>query len=140
MPLFSSKKTEYITPKALFDELDRKHHFVLDPCTREDNPLQTLHYYTKKGLKLDWNFGGAIYVNPPYSREIPKWIKKALEQNKKFGITICMLLPARVDTKWFHHYLYNKEPRIKICFLEGRLKFRDTKHSHISINDCDDIS
>jgi hypothetical protein len=73
-PLFSPKETRYITPKHFFDRLDGELHFVLDPCTTEDNPLGTLHYYTEKddGLKLDWNFGGSVYVNQPYSRQSNK--------------------------------------------------------------------
>lgn len=38
---------------------------------------------------------------------------------------IVMLLPARVDTKWFHQYIYNN-PNVEVWFLEGRLKFENT--------------
>jgi len=104
-PLFSSQSGEYVTPIKLYDKLDNEFHFVLDPCTTEDNPLRCPHYYTKKddSLKRDWDFGGAVYVNPPYGRNIiDKWVKKAVEQHQKYGITVVMLLPARTDTRWFH--------------------------------------
>ena len=39
--LYSSEKSEYQTPKYLFDKLNSEFHFDLDPCTTEDNPLGT---------------------------------------------------------------------------------------------------
>jgi len=35
--LFSSKKTEWETPQALFDELDREFGFTLDVCALPEN-------------------------------------------------------------------------------------------------------
>jgi len=54
-------------------------------------------------------------MNPPYGREIGKWVKKAYQEGGVVG-----LLPARTDTKWFHDYIYGKA---KIRFLKGRVKF-----------------
>ena len=68
--------------------------------------------------------GYTVYCNPPYGREISKWIKKAYEENLK-GTKIVLLLPARTDTKWFHEYIYNKH---EIRFIKGRLKFNDGKN------------
>ena len=67
--------------------------------------------------------GEKVYVNPPYGREISKWVEKAYYENKK-GTLIVMLLPARTDTKWFHNYIYKQH---EIRFLKGRLKFNDGK-------------
>ena len=58
-------------------------------------------------------------MNPPYGKEISKWIRKASEQ--KDGLVVC-LIPARTDTKYFHEYLYNK-PNVELRFIKGRLKF-----------------
>lgn len=59
-------------------------------------------------------------MNPPYGREIGKWVKK-LSENKGVG-----LLPARTDTKWFHEYILGKA---EIRFIKGRLKFGESKNS-----------
>jgi site-specific DNA-methyltransferase (adenine-specific) len=66
-------------------------------------------------------------MNPPYGREIGKWVKRAYEQVKdeKCDLVVC-LLPARTDTRWFHDYIYNKA---EIRFIKGRLKFGDSKNS-----------
>jgi len=37
--LFTSKTVEYRTPKDLYQKLDDKYHFVLDPCTTKENHL-----------------------------------------------------------------------------------------------------
>ena len=65
--------------------------------------------------------GGAVFCNPPYGREIGKWVKKAYLEAQK-GTKIVLLIPARTDTRYFHDYIYGKA---KIRFLRGRLKFTD---------------
>ena len=69
--------------------------------------------------------GYRCYCNPPYGREISKWVEKAYSENKK-GVLVVLLLPARTDTKWFHEYIYKKH---EIRFIKGRLKFNDGKKS-----------
>ena len=61
-------------------------------------------------------------MNPPYGREIGKWVKKASESNA----TVVCLLPARTDTRWFHDYIYGKA---EIRFVRGRLKFGNSKNT-----------
>ena len=100
--LYSSKQEEYQTPKWLYDRLDSEFHFNLDPCTSHDNPLGTKYFFTKQidGLAQSWDFVKSIYINPPYGRDIRKWLSKAytsLQLNP--DQVIVMLLPARTDTK-----------------------------------------
>ena len=66
-----------------------------------------------------------VWCNPPYGREIGKWVEKAYNESLA-GVTVVMLLPARTDTKWFHDYIYGKA---EIRFVRGRLKFGDSKNS-----------
>ena len=123
--LMSSNTDEWATPKLFFQELDNKYHFTLDPCaTKENHKCDT--YYTKEDNGLEKSWGGEIvYVNPPYGREISKWVEKAYMENKK-GAFIVMLLPARTDTRWFHNYIYKKH---EIEFIKGRIKFNDGKQA-----------
>ena len=60
--------------------------------------------------------------NPPYGREIGKWVQKAYTEHVHGDVTIVMLIPARTDTSYFHDYIYGKA---EIRFLRGRLKFED---------------
>lgn len=128
--MFSSKTDEWETPQELFDELNREFCFTIDVCASEEN--HKCDYYFRKndpvdGLRMAWS--GRCWMNPPYGREIGKWIKKANDEVKKGGVSLVVcLLPARTDTKWFHEYIYNK-PNVEIRFLKGRLKFGESKNS-----------
>ena len=117
--MFSCKSNEWETPKCLFDELNKEFNFTLDPCCTKENHLCDKFYTMKEdGLSKNWE-NERVFVNPPYGREIGKWVKKCYEENQK-GIICVMLIPARTDTKWFHDYIYNKA---EIRFIKGRLKF-----------------
>lgn len=119
--MFSSETDMWETPKRLFDELDKEFHFDLDVCAIPEN-AKCEQYFTPEtdGLSQEWN--GTVWCNPPYGREIGKWVKKAAQSN----CTVVMLLPARTDTKWFHDYIYRKA---EIRFLKGRLKFGGSQNS-----------
>lgn len=123
--LFSSNSDEWETPLDLFFDLNFFFHFDLDPCASHSNH-KCDNYFTKDddGLKKSWS-GHTVFVNPPYGREISKWVKKAYYESLN-GTTIVMLLPARTDTLWFHNYIYHKS---KITFLKGRLHFNNSKNS-----------
>lgn len=120
--MFSSKTDEWATPQDLFDKLDNEFHFTTDVCANETN-AKCKSYFTKEqnGLKQEWS-GGVFWCNPPYGKEIGKWVQKASESES----TVVMLLPARTDTKWFHNYIYGKA---EIRFIRGRLKFGGSKNS-----------
>jgi len=118
--VMSTGKDDWETPKYLFDKLDARYHFTLDPCSNDTNYKVEKHYTIKEdGLKQDWG-GHVVWCNPPYGREMPKWIKKAYEESLKPNTIVVMLIPARTDTVAFHKYIYNKA---QIAFLRGRIKF-----------------
>ena len=122
--MFSSNSNEWATPQWLFDELDKEFHFTLDPCaTKENAKCKKFYTIIEDGLKQKWG-GETVFCNPPYGREIGKWVKKSFEE--KGNAKIVILIPARTDTQWFHNYIYGKA---EIRFLKGRLKFGDSKNS-----------
>lgn len=123
--LFSSTTDEWETPIDFFDVLNDEFHFTLDPCSTDENAKCAKHY-TKAddGLSKDWT-GETVFCNPPYGREMPKWIAKCAEHGSGGG-TAVMLIPARTDTKAFHEYIYGKA---EIRFIKGRLKFGGSKNS-----------
>lgn len=118
--MFSSRSNEWETPHSLFDELDREFHFTLDPCaTPENAKCSTFYTLEEDGLSKDWS-GEIVFCNPPYGREIKKWVEKAADSKA----TTVMLIPARTDTSYFHEHIYGKA---EIRFIRGRLKFGDGK-------------
>ena len=91
---YMSDSVEWSTPQYLFDALDAEFHFDLDVCATHDN-TKCEKYYTKEedGLARDWS-GFRCWMNPPYGREIGKWIKKASESVKTGGgVSWCVLYP-----------------------------------------------
>ena len=116
---FSSNSNEWATPKSLFDTLDEEFLFTLDPCATKDN-AKCSKFYTQEddGLSQNWS-NERVFMNPPYGREIGKWVKKACEESLKGAVVVC-LIPARTDTKYYHDYIF---PYAKIKFIKGRIKF-----------------
>lgn len=124
---FSSKRDDWETPQNLFDLLNSYFKFTLDVCALPGN-AKCERYFTPEidGLNQDWsaNKSDVIWLNPPYGREIVKWIKKAYESSLK-GVTVVCLVPSRTDTKWWHDYAMKGD----VYFIKGRLKFGDAKNS-----------
>lgn len=122
---FSSQSNEWATPQEFFDQLDKEFLFDIDVCATKEN-AKCKRWYEKRddGLSKSWD-GKNVWCNPPYGREISKWVKKASESG--WGIVV-MLIPARTDTKYFHEYIYNKK-NVEIRFIKGRLKFGGHQNS-----------
>lgn len=122
--LFTSTTDDWATPQDLFDQLDQTFHFTLDVCASESN-AKCKRYFTAEqdGLKQDWG-GDVIWCNPPYGREIGKWVAKCAEH---IGVAV-MLVPARTDTRWWHDYIANN-PCADVRYVRGRLKFGGSKQS-----------
>lgn len=117
--LFSSKTDLWETPQELFDHLNSIHHFDLDVCATPENAKCKV-FFTREQNGLEQKWWGNCWCNPPYGREIGKWIQKAVMSDAK----VVMLLPARTDAKWFHDYC---KPFGTIEFIQGRLKFGKSK-------------
>lgn len=121
--LFTSNTNEWATPQAFFNELNKEFAFTLDPCATAEN-AKCRCYFTKEvdGLKQSWQ-GETVFCNPPYGRDISKWVAKAHTESAN-GATVVMLIPARTDTLYFHDYIYGKH---EIRFIRGRLHFNESK-------------
>lgn len=120
--MFTSNTDMWETPQEFFDKLDHEFHFTLDACATPEN-AKCEKFYTPEqdGLLRDWI--GTVWCNPPYGRQIGKWVEKG-EKSANSGATVVMLLPARTDTAWFHDHIYGKS---EIRFVRGRLKFGGSK-------------
>ncbi len=127
--MFSSKTDLWETPQSLFDELNSKYNFTLDVCANSENAKCDKFFSEQQdGLSQVWK--GTCWMNPPYGRQIGKWVRKAYLSNldPHLKTTVVCLLPARTDTKWFHDYIYTN-PNATVTLLKGRLKFGGHKNS-----------
>ena len=123
--MFSSKDQTWETPIEFFNKVNEEFNFYIDVCATEATAKCDM-YYTPEidGLKQEWN--GICWMNPPYGREIGKWIEKAYKESSK-GATVVCLIPARTDTKYWHEYIFPLASEIR--FIKGRLKFGNSTNS-----------
>ena len=121
----SSKDMTWTTPQAWFDYLDLEFDFTLDPCCEHETAKCKKHYTPQEdGLSQNWK-DERVFMNPPYGKELPKWMKKAYEEARDNGALVVCFVPARVDTEWWHRYAAKGEVR----FPKGRVTFSDADAS-----------
>ena len=123
---YSSKSTGWETPQDFYERLNNAFQFDLDPCATQET-AKCQNYFTEEddGLFKDWS-RQRVFMNPPYGREIGKWVKKAFEEGQKPHTLVVCLLPSRTDTKWWHDYCMKAN---EIYFVKGRLKFGNSKNA-----------
>lgn len=116
---YSSADLCWETPAALFEVLDREFRFTLDVCAVAAT-AKCERYFSPAvdGLAQSWA-GERAYMNPPYGRDIGRWVQKAHETAAAGAGLVVALLPARTDTGWWWRHVLPAEVR----FLPGRLRF-----------------
>ena len=123
--MFSSEDMTWETPWNFFKRLDDEFHFTLDVCASETN-AKCSKYFTVADDGLSRKWGGQIcWMNPPYGREMPKWIRKAYDESLSGSVVVC-LIPSRTDTKVWHECCMKAA---EIRFVKGRIKFGDGANS-----------
>ena len=112
-------RTDWATPHAVFDIINLKFGpFTLDPCASAEN-AKCERYFTPDDDGLAQTWTGRVFMNPPYGRELPRWMAKAWDASQSTAELVVCLIPARTDTRFWHEYAMRGE----IVFLRGRLKF-----------------
>ena len=115
---FSSDRMDWATPPDFYAALDAEFGFTLDVCATPENAKHPVYFTpTEDGLAQDWG-GHVCWMNPPYGRQIGKWMAKAYTASQR-GATVVCLVPSRTDTRWWHDYAARGEVR----FVRGRLRF-----------------
>lgn len=112
-----NKSDTWLTPPYVLEALGP---FDLDPCCPPEMPWQTAKCrYTKEddGLVQPWE--GRVWLNPPYSREAVKWLRKMVRHGRGTTLTF-----ARTETQWFIETIWDAADAV--LFLHGRLSFFDT--------------
>ena len=122
--MFSSKKEDWETPQLFFDELNKKYKFNWDLASSDANAKCVNHFTVgDDSLSQDWSaLEGNLWLNPPYGRDLKRWVKKAYESSLNREGVLVMLIPSRTDTSYWHDYIFDKA---QIKFIRGRLKFEN---------------
>lgn len=91
--MLSSLSSEWETPQVLFDILDKEFRFRTDVCATPAN-AKCDRYFTRDQNGLDQEWSGTCWMNPPYGREIGRWVKKAFESAQQGGGGMCHCMPS----------------------------------------------
>ena len=120
--LYSSNRQDWATPQALFDALHAEFNFELDAAASAHNAkCPTYLDEQTNALEQDWatlSKGGAVWLNPPYGREIGRWVQKASQEGER--VPVVVLIFARTDTRWWHEYAMKAA---EIRLIPGRVTF-----------------
>lgn len=118
---------EWETPQAFFDLLNKEFHFTLDAAASDENH-KCDKYYTinTNGLIHSWK-GETVWINPPYGRQYPNWVKKAYQESEDNEVKSVLLIPARPDSRIWHDYIFPRAYEIR--FIRGRLQFSNYNNS-----------
>lgn len=76
--MFSSSTDMWATPPELYAALDAEFNFTLDACAVPEN-AKCPDYYTPEQDGLTQPWPGRVWCNPPYGRDVWRWVKKASE-------------------------------------------------------------
>lgn len=116
-----SERIVWRTPECLFRALDQEFSFTVDAAADSDN-AQCDRFFDREADALAHPWAGhRVFCNPPYGRDLSKWIAKAAIEAQDNGALVVMVLPARTGNSWFHRYVL---PHAEIRFIRGRLNFR----------------
>lgn len=120
---FSSDSPEWYTPPEIAALVRDLMPINLDPasCYAAQQVIHADAYFDAQmnGLHPMRRWDGCVFLNPPYGREIGKWVERLISEYKAaHTVEAILLTPARPDTEWFG--LLRDYPR---CFVTGRLKF-----------------
>ena len=109
------------TPKLLFTHLDDTFKFTLDVAAETHN-AKAPNFYTwqQDGLKQPWGPGQRVWCNPPF-KTIQPWVVKGLHAMRELDTLSVFLVPASVDTSWFHKIVM---PHSLWWLFQGRINFR----------------
>lgn len=111
---------DWATPAALVRELETEFGpFDLDPCCRPET-AKAARFYTREDDGLGQPWFGNVFLNPPYSAPRP-WLERAAAVTSSGEAALVVaLLPAAVDTGWFHDVVL---PHAECRWLRGRVRF-----------------
>lgn len=132
--MFTSNTNEWATPQAFFDELNKEFNFTLDPCATPQN-AKCARYFTKEidGLAQCWR-GEVVFCNPPYGRDLAKWVAKAHAETLAGGHARCYAY-SRPNGHGILPRLHIQKTRNTVYTRSPALQRKQSRRT-FSVNDC----
>jgi len=104
----------WLTPPEILKALGP---FDLDPCCPPVMPWKTAaRCFTERDDGLAQPWAGRVWLNPPYSREAVRWLRRMAQHGN--GVALVF---ARTETEWFWETVWRAATALH--FFEGRIHF-----------------
>jgi len=126
-------KNNWETPSELFNGLNDTYQFDFDAAADQFNhkisrwfgPGSPVGVYDALAPDVRWrDYGEYFWLNPPYGRGLLEpFLAKAIQEWKRDGIGIVMLLPVDTSTRWWHTHIEEHNRDGNVRFLQGRIRF-----------------
>ena len=114
----TSRSIEYSTPLKIVNPLINEFDLEIDVCaSKENHKLNKYWTIEDDAFKQKWD--GNCWMNPPYNRDLGKWVRKA-HSERHSGTKVC-LFPVRANTKWWAEVSLDSEIR----FINGEVNFNN---------------
>lgn len=114
-PNHKGETNTWFTPEEVTKDLGS---FDLDPCTMSFAPY--FHatenvLFDKYECGLDKIWEGRVWLNPPYGKEIDKWLTRLYHHGNGMALVF-----SRTETRWAQRHLWLADG---VNFLKGRISF-----------------
>lgn len=131
----ATTRLDWETPLPFFAWRDSIWKFDVDAAASADNHLCPFWFGPESPKRivdrdapidalardLDWSeYGDRFWCNPPYGREIERWVKCFARQAIENRVFIEVLIPANTGTRWFEYCASTAQ---EIDLLTGRIEF-----------------
>lgn len=119
----ATKKGEWGTPLPLFNVLNRMHGpFEIDLAASQENTKCEQYFDMEiNSLECDWREYKRGFLNPDYSKGVLEpFMEKVVEETRRPGLRIVVLIPLAADTEWFQTYAMQAAHH---HYISGRVRY-----------------
>ena len=119
----SDAPTEWYTPPEYVDKARRVLGEIdLDPASNAlaQKWIQAGNYFTQEDNGLIQPWQGRVWCNPPYGRQVRKWLGKALASYEAKEMKSAIMLLNRSEADWYKESLQKIDA---ICEVKKRIAF-----------------
>lgn len=117
---FKSQSIEYSTPQVLFNVMNDLYTFEVDVCASITNK-KCSSFFTKEDDSLTKEWIGNCWMNPPFNRQLGKFVLKMHQEYKNHNGIKCALIPVRSNTVWWSKVIEDAE----CVFINGEVNFNE---------------
>jgi len=130
-PMLQSMSNEWYTP---IEYIDAVHEVMggidLDPasCYKANNTIKASEFYNEDDDGLFQPWGGRVFLNPPYGKSGPAFVRKLMNELANTVTEAIVLLNANAtETNWFAPCFDGV-----LCFTDHRIEFDSPEEKHSS--------